>query len=174
MEEKIRNGFDLVYRVVQNGLESLSKEEYTQFMQFEIKNMSTTGGGGTFEYAELEAELKGQLNVSRDQIATMKNPYAPKLRRALLVTAIIGIGGNLGTALLAKVTGWDLGAAYLGFCSVTGGFALRVGDLAVRKHRFKKLQRAYNDPNFQEGEINAAVYRIIHDRVKEELEGGRD
>ncbi len=32
--------------------------------------------------------------------------------------------------------------------------------------RFRKLQKAYEKPDFQESEIQAAVWRILRDKVK--------
>ena len=80
--------------------------------------------------------------------------------------AIVVIGGTLLTALIGKLSGMDMGGVYVGISAASGAFALRCGDLLIKAGRFRKLQKAYEKPDFQESEIQSAVWRILRDKVK--------
>ena len=166
IEAEIRNGFLLVDEVVAHGEKSLSKEERRLYYLFERKNLLNQSGGG-FEYAEIEATIKASLKCSREDIAAMKkNPYMTSFFRTLIIMAIVVIGGTLLTALIGKLSGMDMGGVYVGISAASGAFALRCGDLLIKAGRFRKLQKAYEKPDFQESEIQAVVWRILRDKVK--------
>lgn len=175
MEEKIRSGFRLVDKVVWWGDRSLTRKEYDEFMRFELRNVATSYGGDSVEHAELENEMKNLLGASRDEIAAMQeNPFIPAVKVGLLITAAIAIGGFLIAGLISGITGWDLRVLclLLGLCVGTAAF--HTARLALRVRRFRKLQESYRNPDSQEKAIDAAVYRIIHDRIKEERDQERE
>ena len=95
---------------------------------------------------------------------------------AVLVAGLtVGLIGNLGTAIAEKATGADLGFAYLAFSAFAGSLALSCGEALVNVLRFRKLQKAYRDPRYQQKLLDAAVYQELKAQVErrraEEKEG---
>ena len=122
----------------------------------------------------IEAQIMKKLSVSRETIAGMKkNPYAASTLLALILTAVVGIGGILGTALIEKRTGAELGFVYILFSAATGALALTFGNRLMNLLRFRKLQRAYRKPAFMEKKIKAAVYGKIYDAIVKQRERER-
>lgn len=165
IEDEIREGINLSHKAARLGYKYLTKEERRKFHMYNARVLSNQSGGG-FEYAEIELEAKERLHCTREQIAGMPNPFWADVKRGLLITAIVGIGGVLLTAMIEKLSGLDMKLSYIGFSSASGYFALRCADRIVRAVRFKKLQKTYEKPTFQENEIQAAVFRILREGVK--------
>jgi hypothetical protein len=84
--------------------------------------------------------------------------------------ARVGIGGIVGTALIEKYTGAELGFLYIIFGIVTSSLALAFGNRLINMLRFRKLQRAYRNPDYQENLIQSEVYKKIYEQVQSEYD----
>ena len=116
----------------------------------------------------IESYITEQLKVPRSAIPEMKeNPFAPAVRRRLLIAVAAGIGGALVTAVIEKTTGSGLGFLYLIFSVLTGGIAMSCADDISTMGKFRKLQKAYQDPKYRRKVLDAAVYREIREQVKQ-------
>ncbi len=172
LENEIEDGLRLTETVSQHGYKTLSKEERRRYHLFTRKMLDSSGGGGNLELAATETAVQRSLGVSREQIGAMeRNPFTRSLWKTLLAAVLIGAGGNLLTALLVKHTGADLWYLYTIFSALAAGLLLRCAGIAVYAVRFRKLQKAYEQPEFQKGEIGAAVFRILQERVKKARSG---
>ena len=169
MEAKIRTSVRYSHQSSKEGYRSLPKADRRAYYEFQSKELLSSGGG---DYAmhEIECEMKERLNASREEIAAMKkNPFVSKVIKLLIITAVVSIGGVLLTALIGKLSGVDMGVAYIGVGSTASLLSLRWGDQLVKSFRFRKLQKAYENPEFQEQEIDAAVFRIMKENVMEKM-----
>ena len=168
-EARIRSGVRVSYQVSKEGYKSLTKPERAVYHSYN-HDLVCSSGGGDFNMQAIEFQMKKKLNASRKDIASMKkNPFMFKALRALLIMVIVCIGGVLLTALIGKFSGWDMGYVYIGFSTLSGSFAMVVADYLLNAFRFRKLQKAYENPAFQESEINAAVFRLLNHSVKEKM-----
>jgi hypothetical protein len=169
IKDNIRQGYQMTDKVVSTGYKSLTQEERKIYMQFNTDSLKAQSGGG-FEYASIEAAVKEQEGVSREEIASMKkNPFAKSMWITLILVVVIGIGGIVGTAAVAKTTGWDLKYVYMAISAATGLLSLRFASQLLQVIRFRKLQKAYQKTDFQESEIEAAKYRLLKREVAIEL-----
>ena len=168
-KNKIRQGYQLCDTVASMGYKHLSKEERKLYHEYNSDVLNAQSGGG-FEYASIEVAVKNSLGVTREEIASMKkNPFAKGMWITLILDVVIGIGGVVGTAAIEKATGWELGFIYVAVSAATGGLSLRFASQLMQVIRFRKLQKAYQKPDFQESEIKAAVFRILKREVAIEL-----
>lgn len=175
LEVEIRDGIYLSENVSKFGYKVLSKEERRRYHMFNQKMMLN---GVPTELAELEAVIKGMAGdreapVTQEEIAAMKkNPFFSDIKRALLIAALLVIGGNLLAALIEKLSGLDMTLAYIGFSSVSGYLALKCSKGILYALRFRRLQKAYADPDFQEKQIQRAIYRSLHETVRDQVYRG--
>lgn len=170
MEADIRTGVRYSYQSYRDCYKSLTKADRKKLYKFKSREL-LSGGGGDYAMREIESEMMSRLNASREEIAAMKkNPFMSKVIKLLIITAVVSIGGVLLTALIGKLSGADMGIAYIGVGSTVSLLSLRWGDQLVKSFRFRKLQKAYEKPDFQEQEIDAAVFRIMKKTVMEKME----
>ena len=116
----------------------------------------------------IESYVMERLNVPRSAIMKMtKNPFAPAVRSKLLIAVLVGIGGALVTAIIEKTTSRGLGYVYLIVSVLTGGIAMSCAEDFSTMLKFRKLQKAYQDPKYRRKVLDAAVYRELRERVKQ-------
>ncbi len=169
-EAEIRKGLQVSAKVSREGYKSLTKEEVGIYHRYNSQVINSSGGGD-INMKAIEFDIQKRLNASREDIASMKkNPYLSKALRAFLIMAVICIGGVLLTALIEKASGWNMGYVYVGFSTLSGILAMGVAGQLITAYRFRKLRKAYEDPKFQESEIKAAVFRLLHQSVKDQFE----
>ena len=116
----------------------------------------------------IESYVMERLNVPRSAVMQMKkNPFAPVVRRRLLIAALVGIGGVLVTAVIEKTAGISLGYVYLIISVLTGSIAMSCAEDFSTMLKFRKLQKAYQDPKYRRKVLDAAVYRELREQVKQ-------
>ena len=122
-------------------------------------------------FQSLVVDVWSDIGAIKDCISRMKkNPYAKSTFLTLIIVAAVGIGGIVGTALIEKYTGAELGFLYIIFGIVTSSLSLAFGNRLINMLRFRKLQRAYRNPDYQENLIQSEVYKKIYEQVKSEYD----
>ena len=174
LEMEIESRLDDLDRLRESGFSQLPTAEQDRIMVASSQEMRRLQPDP--ELGGIELALTEKLGVTRREILGMKrNPFVPTLRRRLILAAAVGLIGNLGTAIAEKATGADLGFAYLAFSAFAGSLALSCGEALVNVLRFRKLQKAYRDPRYQQKLLDAAVYQELKAQVErrraEEKEG---
>ena len=170
LEAEIENRFDVLDNLSEKGYSNLSTVEQNQLMAASSSEMNRLNPD--MELGGIETALTEKLGVTRMEILRMeKNPFVPILRRRLILTVLVGLCGNLGTALVERSTGAELGFAYLAFSAFAGYLALHCGEALVNVRRFRKLQKAYRDPRFQRKLLDAAVYQELKTQVERRRAG---
>ena len=165
MEMEIESRFDGVDRMREKGYYNLTMAEKSKIdvalaedIRRQNPDMALHG---------IETALMEKLGVTRaDILRITKNPFVPSLRKRLILAAAVGLCGNLGTALEERLTGADLGFVYLVFSACSGFLALSCGEALVNALRFRKLQKAYRDPQYRRKLLDAAVYQELKSQVE--------
>ena len=162
----------------QDQLDAMRSKGYFNLTTLEQGEIHSSGAAyiqkasGDFGLKVVEDTVMEKLHVSRAGIINMKkNPFAPALRRKLLIAAAVALVGNVGTALAAKMTGANLDILYLIFSVLAGALAMSCAEELTYMGRFRKLQKAYRDPAYRKKVLDAAVYREIRDRVIQSRQG---
>ena len=165
MEAEISYMLDGAELMKKKNLSEMTSEEDSRITSWISYDVSRSTADPDLEV--VESAVMDALKVTREEIMHMKkNPFVPSLRRKLITAAAIGIGGIVITAAAAKWTGLDLSFVYLIFSAVSAVLALSCAQQIINAMRFRKLQKAYNDPKYRQKVLDAAVYREIRDQVK--------
>ena len=165
MEAEISYMLDGAELMKKKDMSEMTSEEESRITSWASYDISRSAADPDLEV--VERAVMDALKVTREEIMHMKkNPFAPLLRRKLITAAAIGIGGIVITAAAAKWTGLDLSFVYLIFSAVSAVLALSCAQQIINAMRFRKLQKAYNDPKYRQKVLDAAVYREIRDQVK--------
>ena len=165
IEDQLNERYDIIDKVRNGGYDSLNRDQKSKFSYYETldERKSNAGGisGGAFENSVIN-----KFNISRDEIKTMKkNPFKASMYRQLLITVLANVGIGL-TALLSNNPNANLSYVYTILGTVSGAFALGFGNRLINCIRFKNLQKKYDEPSFQDKEIDAEVYNLIKDEVE--------
>ena len=170
LEAEIESRFDVLDSLSGKGFSNLSTVEQNEIMAASSAEMHRLQPDP--ELGGIETALTEKLGITRVEILRMeKNPFVPVLVRRLILAAAVGLCGNLGTALAERSTGAELGFAYLAFSSFAGYLALRCGEAVVNVLRFRKLQKAYRDPQYRRKLLDAAVYQELRSQVERRRAG---
>lgn len=165
IEGEIESRYDILDQRAGQSYLDLSTVEQGKLLAASSADMSRTTPDPALSGIELA--LTEKLGVSRMDILRMeRNPLMASFWKKLLFTAIVGIGGNLGTAIVAKNTGADLSFAHLVFSIFTGSLAMTCGQALVNALRFRKLQKAYRNPQYRKKLLEAEVYQELREQVK--------
>ena len=163
-ENDINAMLDLRERKNENG-SSLSKKELNKFHQLVSIDL-TRASGGEFDNKAMEEEVMRKLNISKEELATMKkNPYKAGMYKQILLTVLANLG-IVATYGASKAFGIDGTIAYPVLSGLSGFFALGFGNQLINSIKFRNLQKKLDDPKYQNAEIDAEAYRMIRDEVK--------
>ena len=169
MEAQIEQSFDQI--------EALCKKDYMDLTSAERGEIHSSAAEDIRKsYVDLtlsstEASVMEALNVSRSDIMNMKkNPFAASLYRKLLIAVLVEIAGVAITAVIEKSTGASLGYVYLLVSLLTGSLAFSCAENISSMRRFRKLQKAYRDPEYRHKMLDAVIYREIREQVKQRRE----
>ena len=166
IEAGINELLDQIDYMKEKGYSNLSTLEQGNMHSASATDMHKSNAD--IELNAIESYVIEKLDVSKQSIMRMKkNPFAPALVKRLLLAATVGIVGIVGTALIEKRSGTNLGYVYLTISAITGALALSCGESFVNMRRFRKLQKAYKDPSYRKKVLDAAVYREIKEQVKQ-------
>ena len=167
--KEINEIIDMNEYVSEKGYLNLTREEQGEFHRLMSIKMNRESPGGVINTSLEEAVMK-KLKCSREEIETMrKNPFVPQMLK-MIVLAILPTLCIVVAAGIAKKTGVDLTIVYTVLSSLTGLFALGSGYQLVNCVKFRKIQKSYNKPEYQEERIKAAVYI----QLREEIENKRN
>ena len=167
-ENEFRRYLELSHRAYGKGLDTETKAErqerdligYGQWQKLKAMEYDIQG---------IESEVMERLHASREEIYHMKkNPYVKGMLVTLAIGVAVGIVGNLLTALIEKLTGADLRYLYVILSSLSGLIALAAAGRLMNIFRFRKLQRTYQQPAFWDRLIDAEMYRLLYDQVRQE------
>ncbi len=170
-EREIREYLDLSHLYVSKTLanDHLTRGQEAEYWR--AQNFHRSRLIPNSELGSIESHVMNKLHASREEISRMKkNPYAKSTFLTLIIVAAVGIGGIVGTALIEKYTGAELGFLYIIFGIVTSSLALAFGNRLINMLRFRKLQRAYRNPDYQENLIQSEVYKKIYEQVQSEYD----
>ena len=170
-EREIREYLDLSHLYVSKMLanEHMTRGQEAEYWRTQSLHMNRLIPNS--ELGSIESHVMNKLHASREEISRMKkNPYAKITFLTLIIAAAVGIGGIVGTALIEKYTGAELGFLYIIFGIAASSLALTFGNRVVNMLRFRKLQRAYRNPDYQENLIQSEVYKKIYEQVKSEYD----
>lgn len=167
LEDEIREGYEIVDIVKNNkGLNGLTPQQKSKFYYSETLEERRSNAGG-IEGGVMENAIMKKLNISRDEIKTLKkNPFKASMYKQILLVALANLG-MVVAAGVSKVSGVNLDIAYPVLSCVSGVFALSFGNKLVDCIRFRNLQKKYDDPSFQNKEIDAEVYKMIKNEVEQ-------
>lgn len=170
-EREIREYLDLSHLYVSKTLANDHMTRGQEAEYWRAQNFHRSRLIPNSELGSIESHVMNKLHASREEISRMKkNPYAKSTFLTLIIAAAVGIGGIVGTALIEKYTGAELGFLYIIFGIVTSSLALAFGNRLINMLRFRKLQRAYRNPDYQENLIQSEVYKKIYEQVQSEYD----
>ena len=167
-ENEFRRYLELSHRAYGKGLDTETKAErqerdligYGQRQKLKAMEYDIQG---------IESDVMERLHASREEIYHMKkNPFVKGMLVTLAIGVAVGIVGNLLTALIEKLTGADLRYLYVILSSLSGLIALAAAGRLMNIFRFRKLQRTYQQPAFWDRLIDAEMYRLLYDQVRQE------
>ncbi len=165
IEDQLNERYDIIDKVRKEGYDSLNRDQKSKFSYYETQDERKSNADG-ISGNDIEYVVMKKFNISRDEIKTMKkNPYKAGMYKQILLTVLANVGMGI-TAVISNSSGMDLSFAYPILSAVSGIFALSFGKELVDCIKFRNLQKKYDDPSFQDKEIDAEVYKMIRDEVK--------
>ncbi len=168
LEDEIRAYLDSFDRIKQWDELTSREKDTIHYLETVHERHSSAGG---LDIGVTQAALMRSLNATRDELASMeKNPYTPTLLRTLAIAGAVGIGGNVATAFAAKALEIRLVLLHFLLFSCAFGFLLSAAGTLMDLLRFRRMQKLFRDPAFQQKEIDAAVYNITYERMYREWE----
>lgn len=169
LEEDINQMLKMADYVRNKGYFQLTTEQQGQFHTLTATDMRLASPD--IILSATESAVMTRLRVSRQQIAQMKrNPFVAPMAAKLVIAAAVVLLGILITGAIERATGASLGFVYLVISAVSGSLALSCADQIVNAVRFRKLQKAYRDPEYRRKVLDAAVYRELREQVKSRRE----
>ncbi len=85
----------------------------------------------------------------------------------LLISVVLIVGGNVGIALIARNTGANLDFLHVAVSSGSVMLAMGCAGRLLEGFRFRKLQKAYDDPKFLEGLISYAALEELKKQARQ-------
>ena len=165
LEEDINQMLEMGEFVRAKGYFRLTTEQQGKFHTLSATDMRRASVD--IQLDAIESAVMNRLGASKQEIAQRKrNPFAAPMVTKLVIAAAVVLLGILITGAIERATGAELGFVYLVISAVSGSLALSCADQIVNAVRFRKLQRAYRDPEYRRKLLDAAVYRELREQIE--------
>ena len=169
IEAPIERSFDRIEAVRKKGYSDITSAERGELQTDAAEVIRKSIADLTL--SSIEETLMETLKVSRSDIMNMKkNPFAASLCRRLLIAFAVEAVGIAVTAVIEKSTGASLGYVYVLTSVLSGSLAISCAESVLNMSRFRKLQKAYRDPEYRRKMLDAEIYKELHEQVKQRRE----